>query len=349
MKLATLLSLSTVLVLGGWAQGVPPEPNQHQPQDPQHAHVHAGAFDGCAIECDPSNPEHRRKYGLDEHLAPGLRETFPVTTVVDNGPGANRVDIVFVGDGYTAAEMGEYADDVDYVLVEFFIVEPFDAYEPYLNIHRVEVVSNESGVDEPDQGIYVDTALDMSYGMTTRHLTVSIGKATDAAENAPDWDQILAMANHSRWGGTGYYFQEIGTFPGKNTASYQVAIHEFGHSFGNLADEYVEYYGETYPFGEPWEANVSTWDAVQQAAQELKWYRWLDHPDVDTFEGARYYSYGIYRPTLTSRMRSSSQPFGPVNVEQLVRLIYETVSPIDDATPPSADPMLAGCLVRTQP
>ena len=126
-------------------------------------------------------------------------------------------------------------------------------------------------------------------------------KPMNASDSSP------AMANHTRWGGSGYYFQDIGTFPGQHGLSYQVALHEFGHSFGNLADEYVEYYGSTYPYGEPWEANVSKYNAAEQAAQLKKWYRWLDHPDVDTFEGARYYQYGIYRSSLSSKMRSSSQ------------------------------------------
>ena len=163
-----------------------------------------------------------------------------VTTIVDNGPTSNRIDIVFVGDGYTAAEMVTYANHTYNVLGLSMAEEPIAAYSTYFNIHRVDVIYNESGVDEPDLDIYRDTALDMTYNCSgiARLLCVDVSKAILAAGNAPDVDQTLALANSTRYGGAGYSDSDLATLAGDNSSSVEIALHEFGHSFANLADEY---------------------------------------------------------------------------------------------------------------
>jgi hypothetical protein len=105
-----------------------------------------------------------------------------------------------------------------------------------------------------------------------------------------------------------------------------------GHSFGHLADEYY-YEGDTYTGGEPSLPNVSIYTAAQLASLQTKWHRWLDLPHIDTFEGAYYNEFGIYRPTEQSTMNWLENPFYEVNIEQLIFRIYQDVSPIDDATP----------------
>jgi len=82
---------------------------------------------------------------LDSLIGP-LSE-WPVTTIIDNGPVSNRIDLVFVGDGYTASELGSYATHVQNIVSGYFAEEPMAAYAGYFNVHRVDVVSNESGVD----------------------------------------------------------------------------------------------------------------------------------------------------------------------------------------------------------
>jgi len=115
--------------------------------------------------------------------APVTVDTWSVTTVVDNGPVTNRLDVVIVGDGYTDLDLPGYATDVANVIAGFFDDEPLDAYASYFNVHRVDVISNESGVDEPDSGIYRDTALDMRYDCDgiARLLCINVSKAWAAA------------------------------------------------------------------------------------------------------------------------------------------------------------------------
>jgi len=260
-------------------------------------------------------------------------------TVIRSGSSENRIDIVVVGDGYTQSELANYRIHVNNILSGYFAQEPLASYINFFNVHRVDVISNESGVDEPDNNIYRDTALDMTYncGGTARLLCVNTAKAWDAASVAPDADQILALANSTRYGGAGY--SDLATMAGDNYWSVELALHEFGHSFGKLADEYDYGGSETYTGSEPSQINISIYNAQQQTDLQTKWYRWLYLPNVDTYEGAYYCKYGIYRPTDNSKMRSLDRPFEEVNVEQFIFKIYENVSILDDFTPLSDEPL----------
>ena len=264
-------------------------------------------------------------------------ESAPFTTILDNGPSSNRIDIVLVGDGYTATQLGTYATHASSAASAFFNQAPLSIYKPLFNVHRVDVVSNQSGVDnDPSPGIQRDTALDMGFWCAgiERLLCVDPFKAQSFAASAPDVDQVLAIANSTKYGGAGYPGDDLGTFSGGNGSALEVALHEFGHAFADLADEYDYADGATYTGPEPFEADVSIMTAAQMAAAQAKWHRWLNLPEVDAFEGAMYHQFGIYRPTVNSKMRSLGRPWDAVNTEQLIINMYRTVRPIDSATPP---------------
>lgn len=293
-----------------------------------------GVLRGGVVAIDPKNPLHADTGELRFSVA------SPVTTLVSNGPPANRIDLVFVGDGYTAAQLGTYANDVNAVWPVFLAEPPLSEYASYFNIHRVDVTSTESGVDhDPTQGILRQTALDMGYWCSgiQRLLCVNVSKANAQANFAPGKDSVLALANSGTYGGAGY--SDLGTLAGHNGAAIEIALHEFGHSFASLADEY-DYGGPaTYSGPEPSEQNVSTLTEAQLTAQKKKWWRWFDLPHVGTFQGAMYSRLGIYRPTFDSKMRNLWRPFQEVNAERIVRNIYGFVHPIDDATPAGAYPL----------
>lgn len=292
--------------------------------------------------------------GPDGNLT-GVRVLMPVDPAVleiKNQPVArgiadNRVDFVFVGDGYTAAEEADYYADVAFAASQLFIYEPFKAYENYFRIHEVFVESNDSGVDnDPSPGINRDTALDMQYwcGGTERLLCVNVAKAYTFANLAPDVDQVIALANSSKYGGAGYPSSDLGTSAGGNSAAPQIAIHELGHSLGDLADEYTYGGPTTWTGNEPSTKNVSIYDASQMAADERKWHQWLGYVDprfdgtVGTFEGGNYSALGIYRPTNNSMMRNLNRKFNAPSAERLIRSFYVEVDPIDDHTP-NANPI----------
>ncbi|MCL4220700.1 MAG: hypothetical protein KJZ65_04960 [Phycisphaerales bacterium] len=274
---------------------------------------------------------------------PGMpRSTWNWQTIIDSGPSDNRIDLVFVGDGYQAEQLGLYASHTMNALNDMFAIEPFATYASFFNVHRVDVVSTDSGVDnDPNQGVSRNTALDMAFWCSgiERLLCVSVGKALLAARSAPQVDQVAALANSTKYGGAGYTSSNLATCSGGNAAAPQVMIHEFGHSIGDLADEY-DYGGPTtYTGPEPAERNVSIYNADQMATLGTKWADWLSvsRPDFDnpvgTYEGAYYSLRGIYRPSNNSMMRSLGRPFNLPSAETLILSFYDHVDPIDASTP----------------
>ncbi len=258
--------------------------------------------------------------------------------VVIQGRPENRIDIVFVGDGYLESELGLYASQVDTMTAAYFNKEPYIRYAPFFNVHRVDVISNESGVDnDPVQGIEKDTAMDMGFwcGGTERCICVNVTKAYSYANTAPDADVVAAIANSSKYGGCGYSSANLGTTSGGNSAASEVLLHEFGHALGNLADEYHYGDGARYTGNEPRAANVSTYNESAMRNNEEKWWQWLGYNDpnfdglVSTYEGAQYNQFGIYRPTNNSEMNSLYRQFNLPSIEELLIEIYKIVEPID--------------------
>ncbi len=278
-----------------------------------------------------------------------LAERVGSELIFGSGPSSNRIDLVIVGDGYTAAEMSLYQSQANATVQAMFSEEPFASYGGLFLAHRVDVVSNESGVDnDPNDGIDRDTAMDMAFWCSNieRLLCINVSKAIGFANAAPDREQVLAIANSTKYGGAGYSSSNLGTVSGGNGSAYWVAIHEFGHSFGDLADEYHYGDGETWTGGEPSTVNISTLNVTQMAISGTKWAAWLglnpapwDGP-VDTYEGAAYCEFGIYRPSDNSMMRSLARPFNAPSAEALVLEMYAIVDPLDDWTP--TGPVLDG-------
>jgi hypothetical protein len=270
------------------------------------------------------------------------REIIAAVEVANRGVPDNRVDFVIVGDGYTASEQAQFHTDATSIANNFFRYEPFISYEPYFRVTQVEVISNESGVDnDPVQGISRDTALDMTYWCSgvERLLCVNVGKAYNAAASAPDIDQVIAISNSTKYGGAGYPGSNLGTAAGQNGSAVEIAIHEMGHSLGDLADEYTYGGPTTYTGNEPTPWNASIYDRTAQLAQERKWWRWMDASvsgfdgPVSTYEGCNYSEFGIYRPSNNSMMRNLGRPFNLPSAEKIIRHIYIEVDPIDDGTP----------------
>ena len=259
-----------------------------------------------------------------------------LTTVMSNGDSSNRVDMIFVGDGYQSSEIeSTYADHVDETLNSFFNpgIDPFPRYQNFFNAHRVNVISNESGADDPLNNIFVDTALDATYntGGTDRCLYFNTSKANTAVNTALsgtgiDIDMRLGSINSEKYGGCG---GQWAVWSAGNSAALDIAVHEVGHSFANLADEYF-YNGDTWDGGEPGQVNITSDPALG------KWDRWLgyDDPDsdigvIDYYEGGRYYDFGLYRPSENSMMRALGRPFDAISRERFIEEIYEEVNPLD--------------------
>lgn len=285
-----------------------------------------------------------------------LLVNWPSTTIESNGPVGNRIDFVFVGDGFQSGQLGTYVTIVGQRWNTIRSTQPYASYHRYFNAHRVDVVSVDSGVDnDPSPGINRTTELDMAFWCNgiERLLCVNTAKAVAAANSAPQWNQILAIANSTKYGGAGYPTAEISTFSGSNSASLEVALHELGHSFGDLADEYDYGGGVTYTGPELGEINVSIQLQPQMQSSGTKWAAWLgvSVPGVGvhgTFEGARYYQFGIRRPTANSLMRELGVPFNGPSLERMIVQIHQQTAMIDGATPPVGTAVVRGAVVTAQ-
>lgn len=258
------------------------------------------------------------------------------------GPADELLDVVFVGDGYTAPEIPGYRQDAANAQALIFAYEPFITYVPFIRFHTIDVVSNQSGIDnDPTQGVMRDTALDMRYWCNgiERLLCVSVSKAYQHANRAPDVDQVVALANSGKYGGAGYPSSDLGTAAAKNSLAGDIVIHEMGHSLGDLADEYTYGGPVAYTGPERPEVNASILTSSQMQSQQAKWFRWLGDnlPGFDgpngTFEGAYYSVQGVYRPSNNSMMRELGRPFNLPSAEELILEIHRATAMIRSASP----------------
>lgn len=239
------------------------------------------------------------------------------TDIIINGQPRVKVDLTFVAEGYTAQERDKFIADVKRFNAALFACPPFDRYASDFNVRAVMTCSDSSGVDHPHLGIYRNTPLNAEYYTfeMERYLTTRDMKSVaDVVWDVPT-DAIFILVNEPVYGGGGIYnFYAIGSSDNERTLS--VFIHEFGHSFGALADEYFNKstaYEETfYPLDvEPWEKNITT-----LVDFDSKWKSYRD----SLFEGGGYRAEGIYRPAEHCMMRDYA-PFCPVCTKSIIRNI----------------------------
>ncbi|MGE5314124.1 MAG: M64 family metallopeptidase [Acidobacteriota bacterium] len=201
-----------------------------------------------------------------------------VVPVVSNGNPHEKVDIAILGDGYTRKEMEQFLKDARHYTNQLFSTEPFKSRKNDFNVRAVCLPSDESGIDQPDKKLWKRTALGTSYNTfgSARYVLTTENKALRNAAALAPYDFICILVNTARYGGGGI-FQLYATCyarpESKETAWYSdyVFVHEFGHSFGGLGDEY---YTSDVPYNdflqagvEPWEPNV----ASDVSRDKLKW------------------------------------------------------------------------------
>lgn len=203
---------------------------------------------------------------------------FEVHTLMDNGDIHKKVDILIVGDGYAKHEIEKFKKDAAHFNDVLFATTPFKERADDFNVRALCVVSPESGIDVPDRNVWKNTALGTMYNTFASEryvLTESNRELRDIVAAAP-YDFICILLNDERYGGGGIYQLYTTTYanekaPGQEWRRDYVYVHEFGHAFGGLGDEYYSSstgYEDFYPAGvEPWEPNVTR--LLQ--APDVKW------------------------------------------------------------------------------
>ncbi len=185
-----------------------------------------------------------------------------IIPVLKNGDIHHKVDLVFLSEGYRADERNRFKEDLKKRVERMFGIEPYASFKTQFNITGIFYPSADSGVDEPRHSVYKRTGLNFSFNALDlpRYLLSEDNRAIrDLAGQVP-YDAIFIMVNSKRYGGGGIYNQ-YAVFTAHSPANELVFVHEFGHSFAGLADEYYTSdvaYNEFYPKGvEPTEPNIT--------------------------------------------------------------------------------------------
>jgi len=255
--------------------------------------------------------------------------------VAGEGEPSRSVDLAFLAEGYRKEEMEKFVEDVRDISNYILSREPFKSYRDRFNIYAVKAVSDESGTDVPGEHIYRNTVFNSSYYTfdVPRYLTsFDTHTIRDYAANVP-YDHIVLLINTERYGGGGFYNHYSATTT-DHMYSKKVAIHEFGHGFAGLGDEYYNSevaYSEFYNLKEePWEPNLTTlvdfeskWKDMLSEETPVPTPRKPEYSDkVGVFEGGGYVSEGVYSPFMDCRMKSNrAESFCPVCRRAIEKMI----------------------------
>jgi hypothetical protein len=235
----------------------------------------------------------------------------------DSGKPEHKLDIVILAEGYTQIEIQKFMNDATRFKNHLFENQPFDSLQNYINVWAVPLVSNESGTDIPGENIWKETILNSQFYTfdSERYLnSFDNKKIRDAAANAP-YDQIYILVNTDKYGGAGIY-NFYSTCTSDNEGSEFVFVHEFGHAFAGLGDEYYTSdvaYKDLYNLeNEPWQPNItslkdfdSKWKHLCDSTTPIPTPSDKEYLDkVGAFEGAGYLEKGLYRPVYDCSMKS---------------------------------------------
>jgi hypothetical protein len=250
----------------------------------------------------------------------GERSITPYDVVQQAADTSRCIHIAFVAEGYTADEMDHYLDDCKAAIGSLFRHEPFKSMQDHFNIIAVKSASEESGTSEPSKGIWKNTALGSHFDTfySDRYLTtLHLKRLHDVLAGTP-YEHIIILVNTGHYGGGGIYNSYNLSYTGGDNFL-PVVVHEFGHSFGGLGDEYA--YGNDDPIyfdnTEPWEPNLTT-----KATAFIKWENLIKEGKAGLVEGGGYQEKGVWRGCENCRMRTNEEPdFCPVCQQALTSLI----------------------------
>ncbi|WP_246841010.1 M64 family metallopeptidase [Hahella sp. CCB-MM4] len=250
-----------------------------------------------------------------------------VYSIFKTGDSENRVDLVLLSEGYTSSDLSKFEEDARKIVEGYFAEDIYKEYKNHFNVWRVEVPSNQSGAG---YGSPIDTKFGAYFNCYNidRLLCVDESKVLSYLRSVVPsnaMDKVLVVVNTEKYGGAG---GQVATMSLASQAI-DLALHELGHSFAKLADEYD--YGTCRVY-EPDNANATA------DRSGTKWQHWTNvDANIGVYEGAMYCANGMYRPSQTSMMKVLGEPFYAVNESEIVRRIYGKVNVIDAKDPVQTD------------
>lgn len=264
----------------------------------------------------------------------GEKDVTPYETIQEAKDSQHCIHIAYLAEGYQQDEMSTFIDDVHVAMEALFEHEPFKSLRDRFHIVAVKAPSQESGTSEPGKGIWKNTALHSHFDTfySDRYLTtLHLKDMHDWLAGIP-YEHIIVLVNSGRYGGGGI-FNSYNLTTTHHAKYRPVVVHEFGHSFCGLGDEYAYDIEEVpmYPKDiEPWEPNLTTlvdfpskWQDLVDKKTPVPTPLTMQYKDkVGVYQGAGYNVKDVYRPCQDCRMRTNEHPvFCPVCQRALTRLI----------------------------
>jgi hypothetical protein len=262
-------------------------------------------------------------------------QVFDVVVLMNNGANDKRINFVYMGDGYTGTQQTDFVNNTQSTIDAQFNFTPYKEYKNFFNAYAIKVISNEEGVDHPNTSpdsdcdpvpvMVADTYFDSTFDYYNIHRLLVPQDYTAIynvlSENTPFYDQANIIVNTPYYGGSGGAFATAST----NTSSNLIMIHEIGHSFADLADEYwagIDYATE--------KANMT-----QETDPTLvKWKNWISDENIGIYaHGSSPPESDWYRPHQSCMMRQLNGQFCAVCRETTIDHIYTLVTPIDSYLP----------------
>ncbi len=275
-------------------------------------------------------------------------------TILANGPISNRLNIVILSEGYTAAQYTRFLMDATNAVNTLLSHLPYQEYREYFDVFAIWVPSNDPGSDHPAFGVYHDTYFNSTYDPVSDYLiTIPAGSAGQGKVDAllqafmPQCRLPILLVNDLTQGGSDGFDKTAIASTSAVAAEAPpsppgILTHETGHVLANLGDEYTSPYPGFPDTEEP--------NTTQETNRLLiKWRAWISPATpvptpasygdgaVGLFEGAHYHTSGWYRPQLNCVMGALGVPFCAVCSEALVLAVYQNVRPVDGFAPVSTN------------
>jgi len=271
----------------------------------------------------------------DYFIETSKTDTYKVYDIHVSGESHNKVDIVFIPDGYTIEELDKFKKDAEKMGNSLLDAAPFNENKDKFNIRAVLAPSDETGTDIPGKGEWHKTVVESSFYTfdSERYLmTEDIKAVRNIAAHVP-YDQIYILVNSDKYGG-GAIYNYYSMSSVDNMASKFVVAHEFGHNFAGLGDEYYTSqvsYSDFFDLElEPWQPNITTlkdfdnkWKSMLDDTTPIPTPPTKEYKDnLGVFEGGGYVAKGVYRPAYICTMKSNTpKGFCPVCRKAIVDMI----------------------------
>jgi hypothetical protein len=264
-----------------------------------------------------------------------VAQQFDKDTILYNGSSNKHINLVILSDGYTNSELSKFVTDATNFTTVYFNETPYRNYQKYFNVFIIRVPSNESGASHPGTAadepvpalpvIIVDNYFGSTFDFFGIHRLLIATKnsaiSSVLASNFPNYDQALILVNSPEYGGSGGGAAVAST----HTSSIQIAIHELGHSFGGLKDEY-------------WAGDNYAAEGINMTKQTnpllVKWKNWYSTNGIGIYQhGTTGISALWYRPHQNCEMRFLNRSFCSVCVQGIVEKIHSLVTPVESYDP----------------